>query len=333
MDIIFSHNHCPDGFVAALIAKRRYPEAEVIFLDHGADHTENLKKAEGRDVLMLDFSLRTREENDTLAASTRSFQILDHHKSAREVLEGAPYAVFDMKRSGAGLAWDYLYGADRDGYRAYTLPYKPEFVHEQSVYQVERPWYVSYVEDRDLWNWKLENSREVCAYLGTLPLEFEAWEFLDKIDPYTAYLRGTGALAHINHYVREAVKQAQIGTLVLPYSDEGGTKAQIAFRKFIGEGYKVAVLNVPYLNCSEVGNELAKTADFGMTWFERGDGITQFSLRSIGDFDVSEIAKKYGGGGHRNAAGFQMEYGRARLLIDVILGRSSYALEPGTCVR
>jgi oligoribonuclease NrnB/cAMP/cGMP phosphodiesterase (DHH superfamily) len=28
------------------------------------------------------------------------------------------------------------------------------------------------------------------------------------------------------------------------------------------------------------------------------------ALRSVGDFDVSEIAKQYGGGGHKNAAGF-----------------------------
>jgi uncharacterized protein len=314
MDIIYSHGSCPDGFVAALIATRRYPEAEVIFLDHGADHTENLKKAEGKDVLMLDFSLRTREQNDALAASARSFRVLDHHRTAEVVLNGAQYAVFDMTRSGAGLAWDYLFGNDSN----YWLEL------ESDAKQVNpRPWYVDYVEDRDLWNWKLPNSREVCAYLGTLPFEFSEWDKLDHLDKSTVLRLGQGALAHINHYVREAVKQAQIGKLRIPWQEGGATLRQ----------HKVAVLNVPYLNCSEVGNELAKTADFSLTWFERGDGITQFSLRSIGDFDVSEIAKKYGGGGHKNAAGFQMEYSKARLLIDVILGRSSYAIEPGTCVR
>ena len=310
MDIIYSHGSCPDGFVAAMIAKRRYPEAEVIFLDHGANHTENLKKAEGKRVLMLDFSLRTRAENDALMSSCASFVILDHHKSAREVLEGASYAVFDMKRSGAGLAWDYLFGKD-------SLDW------HQGDY-TERPWYVDYVEDRDLWNWKLPMSRSICAYLGTLPFEFEAWSGLDNVAPLEIDRLGQGALAHINHYVREATKQTQWGQL---------------------DGNFVGVLNVPYLNCSEVGNEIAKTAammgdglcdktgGYSMTWFERGDGITQFSLRSVGDFDVSAVAKKYGGGGHKNAAGFQMEYNRARFFIDVILGRSSYAIEPGTCVR
>lgn len=35
-------------------------------------------------------------------------------------------------------------------------------------------------------------------------------------------------------------------------------------------------------------------------------GKFQYSLRSRGDFDVSAIAKKFGGGGHKNAAGFNV---------------------------
>jgi len=45
--------------------------------------------------------------------------------------------------------------------------------------------------------------------------------------------------------------------------------------------------------------------EFGAAYFVRDDGKKVYSLRSVGDFDVSEVAKKYGGGGHRNAAGFQ----------------------------
>jgi nanoRNase/pAp phosphatase (c-di-AMP/oligoRNAs hydrolase) len=38
-------------------------------------------------------------------------------------------------------------------------------------------------------------------------------------------------------------------------------------------------------------------------------GLRIFSLRSVGDFDVSAIAKIYGGGGHKNAAGFTVPIG------------------------
>ena len=295
MDIIFYHGHCPDGFCAAYIASKRYPDAKLVPLDHGVEF--DFSQVGGKDVLMLDFSLRTRELNDALAASTRSFRILDHHKTAQAVLEGAPYAVFDMKRSGAGLAWDILF-ADQGG-------------------SLIRPWYVDYVEDRDLWNWKLPNSREVCAYLGTLEFTKDAWDRLDHpvFNKGRAVDLGQGALAHINHYVREAVKQAQTGVF---------------------QGYRTAVLNVPYLNCSEIGNELAKTHDVSLTWFERGDGIIQFSLRSIGNIDVSAIAKVFNGGGHMHAAGFQLDLIQGRQIVDRVLGRNQVFEEErlsGGCVK
>jgi nanoRNase/pAp phosphatase (c-di-AMP/oligoRNAs hydrolase) len=60
-----------------------------------------------------------------------------------------------------------------------------------------------------------------------------------------------------------------------------------------------------------------------LTWFERKDGMTQFSLRSIDEIDVSEIAKQYLGGGHTHAAGFRLSVQEGRKLIDSILGREN----------
>lgn len=291
MDLILYHGHCPDGWCAAYIASKKYPEAKLVPMDHGADHSEVLRECVHKDVLMVDFSLRTREQNDTLAASTRSFRILDHHKTAQAALEGAPYAVFDMKRSGAGITWDTLFN-EKEGF--------------------ERLWFVNYVEDRDLWNWALPHSREICAYLGTLELNKADWDKLENMEWASIIGQGIGASAHINHYVREAVKQAQSSKV--PSTPEFPAAHW---------GHSIAILNVPYLNCSEIGNELAKTHDISLTWFERGDGIIQFSLRSEGEYDISTFAKAYNGGGHRNAAGFQLKIGIARRLIDAILNRSS----------
>ena len=303
MDIVYYHKSCPDGFCAAFIASKRYPEAQLIPLDHGAKF--DFTQVEGKDVLMVDFSLRTREENDRIELLTYSFQILDHHKSAQEVLAGASYAVFDMKRSGAGLAWDYLFGKDK------PVLDRPHWVNGTTsrrtpildIPQYEgRPYWVSYVEDRDLWNWALPQSKEVNAFLGTLPLTIEAWNHLDNLTVEKTAELGVGALSQINHYVREAVKQAQTGTL---------------------NGFKTAVVNIAYLNCSEVGNELAKTHDVSLSYFERADTMYQFSLRSVGEIDVSSIAKQFGGGGHHNAAGFQLSYQEGRNLVDEILGRKA----------
>ena len=284
MDYILYHNNCPDGLTAAYIAKKKYPEAEAIGLDHG--NPPNYEMLKGKDIIVVDFSWRTREENIQVASDANTFVLLDHHKTAQAVLEGLPRAakinfMFDMNRSGAGLAWDYLFVS--------------------GMCHTPRPWYVDYVEDRDLWRFKLPESKEVNSFIMTFPYTLEGWQQLDMYTLEDAKAAGKFIKLQVDHYVREAAKQVQYGSWL---------------------HYKVAVANVPYLNCSEVGNVLAQTADISLTWFERFDGQTQFSLRSIGDVDVSEFAKAMKGGGHKNAAGFQTTLERGRELVDTILKRN-----------
>jgi len=65
---------------------------------------------------------------------------------------------------------------------------------------------------------------------------------------------------------------------------------------------------------SELGHKLAaESGTFGAIYCY--DGQTKlwfYSLRSIDNFDVSEIAKAYGGGGHPRASGFSIK----QLLMD-----------------
>ncbi len=59
---------------------------------------------------------------------------------------------------------------------------------------------------------------------------------------------------------------------------------------------------------SEVGEELLKRfkkAPFSISYYDRADGQRHWSLRSRPDFDVSVLARKHGGGGHKQAAGFE----------------------------
>jgi uncharacterized protein len=295
MDLIIYHNYCPDGFCAAFIAHKRYPEAVLMPRDHGLEPP--YEEVTGKDVLVLDFSWRTREQNLELAKRAKSFRILDHHKTAQAVLEGLDFATFDMNRSGAGLTWDYLFGKDRD---LAITPLRCSCRGE--LRQRPRPWYVDYVEDRDLWRKVLPNTDEVNAYIMSLEYSLKDWEKLDHLDADFAAKFGQGALRQIEHYVREALPHGQKGVLA---------------------GYPALIVNALYLNISEVAGELAKLCDgIGIGYFERGDGIMQFSLRSRNDVDVSAIAKLMGGGGHKNAAGFQLSVALGRLFVDFVLGRN-----------
>lgn len=71
----------------------------------------------------------------------------------------------------------------------------------------------------------------------------------------------------------------------------------------------IPVVNAGPYCVSEVVGELAEGASFAAAWHETADGRVAYSLRSRGDTgaDVSVIARAFGGGGHRNAAGFTMD--------------------------
>jgi hypothetical protein len=84
----------------------------------------------------------------------------------------------------------------------------------------------------------------------------------------------------------------------------------VATRRMKIGGVEVPVVNLPYTMASEAAGKLAEDASFAAAYFDREDARV-FSLRSRGDngADVSAIAKMYGGGGHKNAAGFQVPIG------------------------
>jgi len=304
MDIIYYHAPCQDGWVAAFVAKLRYPEARLIPLSYGGFEIETLlEQAKGKDVLMVDFSLKSREANDALNAAAKSLLILDHHKTAQEIIGDAPYARFDMDRSGAGLAWDYLFGVDSP--QAGTLNVVDPF-------KLRRPWYVNYAEDQDLWRWKLPNSREINAYLNVQTRTFSEWknmiEFLnigvgDSLQQIA--LLGRAINQYVNYVVAAAMKDLNVGLW-----------------QILGKTFSVGVVNTGSVTYSQVGEEIYNSEiDIALMWHENNAGQILFGLRSK-VADVGAIAKCFpGGGGHKVASGFELSIVEGRNLIDFILGR------------
>ena len=85
---------------------------------------------------------------------------------------------------------------------------------------------------------------------------------------------------------------------------------QVVTRRMVIGGHQVPVANLPYTLTSDAGHKLAQGEPFAGCYWDTPAGRV-FSLRSTKDgLDVAEIAKKYGGGGHKNASGFRMPYDR-----------------------
>lgn len=148
------------------------------------------------------------------------------------------------------------------------------------------PWLVAYTEDRDLWRWALPHSREVNAALRSYPRKLDVWDALAKRDVLELAAEGKAIARYEDQLVRALVRLAR----------------EIEF-----DGHKVLAVNTSAL-LSEVAGKLAEGRPFGIAWFTRADGKRSVALRSReGGIDVSEIAKRHGGGGHRNASGFIAE--------------------------
>ena len=129
---------------------------------------------------------------------------------------------------------------------------------------------------------------------------FEQWR--DKFLENEAALINEGAsiLRTHNQHVQAALKQARLCAIRWFAGEVDGHPAVNVFSGLAA--------NAPAFLASDLGHELAnKSGTFGLVWSMAGDGQIHCSLRSNGDYDVSAIAKAFGGGGHRNAAGFSTD--------------------------
>lgn len=151
-----------------------------------------------------------------------------------------------------------------------------------------------HVEDRDLWRFSLPKTREIQANIFSYPYDFDVWDRLMGADP--AVLAIEGAAIERKHF-----------------KDIAELLGVVQRRMTIG-GVNVPVANLPYTLVSDAAHKMAEGEPFAGCYWDTPKGRV-FGLRSTdAGLDVSEIAKQYGGGGHRNAAGFTVDYETARIL-------------------
>ena len=266
MSMCIYHGNCADGFGAAWVVRKALGDIDF----HPGKYQEPPPDVTGKDVVMVDFSYK-RPVLLEMAAKANSILILDHHKTAVEDLVDLPANVtakFDMGHSGAMLTWEHFFPGE-------TPP--PLLLH---------------IEDRDLWRFALQNTRQIQANVFSFPYDFQVWDTLMAAAPAT--LAAEGEAIERKHFkdIRELLG--------------------VTTREMVIGGHRVPVANLPYTMSSDAGHEMAKGKPFAACYWDTPKGRV-FSLRSTDDgTDVSEVAKQYGGGGHRNASGFTVSFAQAQ---------------------
>ncbi len=285
-DIIVFHNWCPDGVTGLWCAHHfsKDNKFQKIGISAGGNAYGNFKN---KKIIFIDVcpSITWLVENLNLA---NKITILDHHKSALvELHENISILstfsnlelVLDNNRSGCQIAWDYFFP------------------------NIERPWFVNYVGDQDLWTWKLPHSKEINSVFNFN--NYIDQENLTKLDLLLDYDE-----TKMRYLINEGKQILKFKNKILTDELEFSNEATFIIND---KKYNIQILGAITSNTkSDLGNMLStkllengNLPDFGVVW-DYCPRYNQWKLSLRGNYispDLSEIAKKLGGGGHFAASG------------------------------
>jgi len=296
IDTVMYHANCSDGFGSAFviwlylkeISERNSTEVGFIelpavtyipcyFLKAREELNQVfLSKYQNKNIVMCDFSFRIVELLKIIMWSN-SFLILDHHKTAEADLRHLLPAlkVFDMKRSGVGITWDY---------------FKPDH---------PLPKFLAMIQDRDLWEYKIPETTPFVAYFYEQPQQFDLWEkYLSDTEVNTAIEKGEQWRQY-----QDMIIQQLLGTVGCVVQEIDGVM------------YNVLYCNTSELKSDVGNRMLMTypQGHFSVIWdYDIYKNQTLISLRSMSSVtkdpvDTSTIAKKMGGGGHKCASGVSIK--------------------------
>jgi len=275
IDTVIFHNPCMDGFGSAHIATRYFKDTHGREVRLAPTHIGDVVDEEsyiGKTVLMVDILtpdyLKIKEKAKNLI-------ILDHHKTNQKELTGCDFAYFDMNKSGVGITWEYFY-------------------------DTPMPLFLQCIQDRDIWTWTVPESKYFCD--GFYQLFNTADSFQEKLRFFDEMYDLHSDKFNYYYTIGEVLYKIKMSSVKKIVKHSEPIKVQIGT-----DSYNVCFFNCTTDYASDLGNYAVSETDcdFAVLWsYDHEDEQYRYSLRSIDSkVDVSVIAKRFGGGGHRNAAG------------------------------
>ncbi len=266
------HAGCPDGFGAAWSARQAWgTDGRYIPRSHDDDFDPD--PFEDELVVIADISL-SNEQLRALGEVAGNLCVLDHHLTARDHYASDPGVENTLSAQGHRVHFDL-------GHSGAILAWN--YFHPD----VEPPDLLRYVEDQDLWNWSLPSSQEINAAIGSYARSFECWDELAARPIESLADEGRPIVRANAMEVERAIRLAHpiaIGKERIEAVNAGQPRAAI-------------------------GHALAKRSAYGKPWgivYRLSGSRVDCTIYSLDELDASAIATRFGGGGHRNAAGFSV---------------------------
>jgi len=259
---------------------------------------EKIKKNE--QIWIVDYSISP-DEMRKLLKITQDVTWIDHHKTAIEKYADFEFPIRGIRKDGEAacvLTWKYIHWWTGRGEG------KEDFTKENIHIPVAKC--ILLVGDRDVWKWEHKETRSFfngSQLHDTSPSSNFWWKCMDhEVEPLP--LPNNGNATAQKRGIKFWNKLLLSGEIIQKYKNQGDS----GINKSLGwitnfEGFSCFAINRGRVSSDRLGNNMD---DYDICLRDYHDG-KQFtvSLYTKKDIDCSNIAKKYGGGGHKKAAGFQ----------------------------
>lgn len=294
---IISHNDL-DGYGSAYIVKRNLMTSGVssdMILTINTDYSKelSLNDFDKDDILFItDFSLKPDFMNALYQRGLRNITWIDHHKTAIDYKQDylcyeSILGLQEVGISATGLAWIYFNA--------------PDDIKEMGVEQQEQWLNVSapkWVNLIDAWDcWKLNSKyREESEYLNIAVGSILSYKLIERL--------------YDNKYLDSYIKKGRIYTEYMEEYNKSylnSCKYEITINIVNHKAYSGIVINRKACGSKVFGKELSKY-DFGVSYVSDGEKIKASIYSTNPEFDCSKVCKALGGGGHKGAAGFILDW-------------------------
>lgn len=230
---------------------------------------------EADEIYVLDFTFSDMETLAEIAGQKLIW--IDHHKTAmeehKELWDSNIPGKRDIAKAASQLTWEYLKS-------------------DQPL-----PTAVEYISRKDVWQFG-DKKEEISAFTEACQILIHSPEDKDWKDLLSSSNNGK---EKVELYLRVGHALADVQKVRIEKAFERGTDINF-------HGLRARLINTTS-DASDIGEYVYQKPeyDIAVMWKIVND-MVQVSLRS-NSTDCAEIAQKYGGGGHRGAAGFRIKNG------------------------
>lgn len=287
--ICIHHSKDMDGYASGAIVKHKYPDAKLIGWDY-ADEIPDFKQFIGEEVIMIDITFPL--ERLINLGELCKLTVIDHHISFKkgvdlwngQVLGELPFTyIYEDRQAACEIGWKYLFPDE-------TLPYAITLIGRYDTWR------------QDEGNWSGE----------TLPFKYYMYGNCNSAQSFPQiYFKNSSELT-VEELVNATAGAIEIGKGIMKYQemmDEAATRS-LSFDKivFSNHGLRALCMNQSFFNSETLKAKYNKEDYDIMVGFTFTGSKWGVSLRSDKpEVDVSVIAKERGGGGHKGAAGFEVD--------------------------